>query len=160
MSGATTRISFKLDATGKATGIELKNRDQASPVVNPASSSPVIQRSDQKSDLGKLPDTPPGRVAAAYFKAFNSGDEKVMKEFFLNHLSKASLAGRSMDDRLKVYHQIHDDLGRLEVDSVSDASAQGITVNAQIKSGGEVEFRFMMDAEEPQKLKGIGVERR
>jgi len=160
VSGATTRISFKLDAKGKATGIELKNRDQASPVVNSASSSTVTQKSDQKSDLGKFPDTPSGRVAAAYFKAFNSGDEKVMKEFFLNHLSKASLAGRPMVDRLKVYHQIHGDLGKLDVDSVSDATAQGITVKAQINGGGEVEFRFMMDPEEPNKLKGIGVERR
>jgi hypothetical protein len=126
--------------------LELKNREQGLTAGNSANTSTVTQ----KSDTGKFPDTPPGRVAAAYFKAFNSGDEKAMREFFLNHLSKASLASRSMEDRLKIYHQLRSDLGTLEVDIVSDASAQGITVKAQVKSGGEVEFRFQMDMEEPQ----------
>lgn len=114
----------------------------------------------QKSGEAKLPDTAAGRIAEAYLKAFNSGDEKVMKEFFLNNLSKTSLANRPMEDRLKIYRQIHDDLGDLELESVGEAGNEGITVTTKAKKGGSVEFRFEVDTAEPQKLKAIRVERR
>lgn len=150
-TGDSTNLNFKPDETGRGLSLSVQTMGGSASPNPPANQNPGAV---------KFPDTPPGRVAAAYLKAFNSGDEKVIKEFLLNYLSKASLASRSMEDRLKIFHQMYDDLGNLEVDSISDASAQGITVKAKVTSGGEVEFHFQMDPEEPQKLKALGVERR
>ncbi|MBS1811243.1 MAG: hypothetical protein JST84_23975 [Acidobacteria bacterium] len=63
------------------------------------------------------------------------------------------------EERLKIYHRMHDDLGKIEAQSVSDANEQGITISMQTKDGGSLEMRFDLDPAEPQKLKGLRVER-
>ena len=148
-SGESIALSFKPDEKGA--GLRLTARAMTAPVSLPTAT--------EKPLAAKLPDTPAGRVAAAYVKAFNSGNEKAMTEFFLNHLSKASQASRPMDERLKIYHRMRDDLGELKVDSISDDTANGLTVTMQAREGGSVELRFEMDAAEPQKLKALRVER-
>ena len=149
-SGESIILEFKPDEKG--TGLSLNVRPSAEP------HSPV--GAVEKTVSPNLPDTPPGRVAAAYVKAFNSGDEKMMTEFFLNNLSKTSIASRSMEERLKIYHRMRDDLGDLEIDRISEATEQALTVFMRAKAGGDVELRFEMDAAEPQKLKALRVERR
>ena len=149
MSGESTRLSFKPDEKGVGFRLNLE-----------AMSGAVASKSTTETTVvGKLPDTPAGRVAAAYLKAFNSGDEKAMTEFFLNHLSKASQAGRPLEERLKIYHRMREDLGELKVEGISDDTQQALTVTMQAKEGGSVELRFEMDATEPQKLKGLQIER-
>jgi hypothetical protein len=83
-----------------------------------------------------------------------------MMEFFQTHLSKASQASRPMDERLKIYQRMRDDLGDLKADTVSDATENGLTVTMQTKDAGSVELRFEMDATEPSKLKALRVELR
>jgi len=147
-TGEVTKLSFNPKESG--TGFTLHLRPAAS--ATPAAATMSV--------TGKLPDTPASRIAVAYLSAFNSGDENAMKVFFLANLSKASLASRSMEERLKIYHRMHDDLGKIEVQSVSDANEQGITISMQTKDGGTLEMRFDLDPTEPQKLKGLRVERR
>lgn len=148
-TGETLILGFKPNAD--STGFTAEVR---------VSSAPASPAATAKNMTGKLPDTTAGHIAAAYLKAFNSGEENVMKEFFLSYLSKASLASRPMEERLKISRQMHEDLGNLEVESVSEANEQSITVSINLKDGGEVKFRFDLDPAEPQKLKGLRVERR
>lgn len=145
-SGESLNLSFSPGENGFRVTVGEKNAA--------VTSKPTVDRT-----ADKLPDTAPGRVAAAYFKAFNSGDEKAMTEFFLNHLSKTSLASRAMEERLKIFHKMRDDLGELPAGSVSDSTERGLTVSIQLKDGGNLELRFEMDATEPQKLKALRVER-
>jgi hypothetical protein len=119
---------------------------------------PQIIKADP-ARLAKLADTPAGRVASAYFKAFNSGDENMMNEFIVNHLASASLASRPVEERLKIYRQMRNDLGDLEVESIAETGERTITVTLRAKKGGTVEFSFEMDNAEPHKLKSIQVER-
>lgn len=116
-------------------------------------------RASASSESKSIPDTPAGRVAAAYFKAFNSGEEKLMIDFFNSYLSKTSLTGRPIEDRLKIFHRMRDDLGNLQVDSVA-ASETALTIMMQSAKGPSVEFRFEMDSGEPGKLKSLSVDLR
>jgi len=54
-----------------------------------------------------------------------------------------------MDERLKIYHRMRDDLVELRVDSISDNTEQGLKLTVQTKDGGSVERRIEMDATEP-----------
>ena len=147
--GESTALSFKPDEKGGFTlTVEARGEAVAS---NPTS---------DKGVTGKLPDNAVGRIATAYFKAFNTGDVKAMMEFFQTHLSKASQASRPMDERLKIYQRMRDDLGDLKADTISDATENGLTVTMQTKDAGSVELRFEMDATEPSKLKALRVELR
>ncbi len=56
----------------------------------------------------KIPDTPAGRCANAYFKAFNSSDDNQMQEFFKQYYSESDLKERPIERHLKRYHQLHD----------------------------------------------------
>jgi CubicO group peptidase (beta-lactamase class C family) len=139
-------ISFKPKEGSQEFSLVVENVDQP----------PVSANVETKS----IPDTPAGRVAAAYLKAFNSGEEKSMLDFFNNNLAKASLAGRPIEDRLKIFHRMRDDLGNLQVDSIVESSEKTLTMTMQSAKGPSVEFRFEMDAEEPGKLKSLGVDLR
>ena len=149
-SGESIALSFKPDEKGAGLSLTVEER------IGAAASRPA----SEKAGAVKFPDTAAGRVAAAYLKAFNSGDEKAMTEFLVTYLSKASQASRPMEERIKIYHRMRDDLGELQVESVSDDTERGLTVTMQAKEGGSVELRFEMDASEPQKLRGLRVERR
>jgi CubicO group peptidase (beta-lactamase class C family) len=147
--GEALRISFKRQ--GEAGGFSLS----IEPTERSVAANPPAQ---QKVDGGNLPDTPAGRVARAYFTAFNSGDEKQVEEFFLKHISRAALANRAMSERLGFYRQMRDDMGTVTITAV-ESDGQRITVQVQAKNGGSAEFRFEMDGADPEKLKAIGVER-
>lgn len=155
---ATDFVSFNL-TTNESMALSFKSNEGGVgfQVALQAASTPTAK---PKNEAGKMPDTAAGRIATAYLKAFNSGDENVMREFFLNHLSKSSLASRSMEERLKMYHRMHDDMGKLEAQSVSDANEQRVTISMQVKEGDALEMRFELDPAEPQKLKGLRIERR
>lgn len=113
-----------------------------------------------KTNVPALPDNAAGRLVAAYLKAFNAGDEKVMQEFMETNLSPTSLASRPMKDRLTVYQRLRDDLGNLTISDVAEANEHGITVTFQAAKGPTPIFMFEMDASEPGKLKGLRIELR
>ena len=157
---ASEFVSFK-PASGESIGLTFKPNESGSGYQATAKVAGLASPSATAKPVeNKLPDTPAGRVADAYFKAFNSGDEKIMTEFFLSHLSKTSQASRPIEERLKIYQRMRDDLGDLKADTISEDTASGLTVTMATKDGGSVEFRFEMDPAEPNKLKGLRVERR
>ena len=105
-----------------------------------------------KAGSGRLPDTPVGRVASAYFAAFNSGDENLMKDFFLTHLSAAALSARPVEPRLNFYRQVRDGLVRMEILGYVETGKQKLAVTIKAKTGAMAEVRFEMDSAEPKKL--------
>ncbi len=56
----------------------------------------------------KMPDTPAGRCADAYYKAFNSGENSRMQDFFEHYFSELALEERSIESRVKRYNQLRD----------------------------------------------------
>ncbi|MCP4726527.1 MAG: S41 family peptidase [bacterium] len=52
-----------------------------------------------------FPETPAGQCASAYFKAFNSNDDKEITDFITRYRKKSFLESRPIKDRLNYYHQ-------------------------------------------------------
>ena len=105
-----------------------------------------------------MPNSPAGQRVAAYLKAFNSGDEKQMREFFADNVAPASLEGRPIDVRLQVYREMRDEFQALDLRRVLKADDASITLLLQTKQGGWLEFGFEFEATPPHKLVGFRVE--
>lgn len=113
-----------------------------------------------KTNTTNLPDNAVGRIVAEYIKAFNSGEEKVMQSFLETSLAKTSLAGRPMEERLKIYQRLRSDMGNLTISNVAATNEHGLAVTFQTATGNTAEFTFEMDASEAGKLKGLRIELR
>jgi len=105
-----------------------------------------------------LPETPLGRIAAAYFDAFDSGDEVRVRRFFEESLSPETLSRRPVSERLDVYRRMKSREGRLRVDRVLEASAERLVVLARNEASEGRRFEFVADPKAPGKIAGIGVE--
>ena len=96
----------------------------------------------QKPDLPNLSTTEGGRRILEYFKAFNSGDEQKLKDFFLQNLTADALQRRQVEPRLEFHRNLRSDYQTLEIKDVvsvetkEDISvsllAQGKTVNGRL----------------------------
>jgi len=106
----------------------------------------------------ELPDTQVGKRVTAYIDAFNSHDDKTFGQFLSDSLSQKSLASRSMEDRFKMYHQMYDDLGRLELKRIMSAKEDAISVVMKGENGPSVEMHFQFESDEPRKIVSMRVE--
>ncbi len=106
----------------------------------------------------ELPGSEAGRRVAAYLKAFNSGDEKLMREFFANNVAPASLERRPIDARLQVYRQMRGEFQTLDPRRILKADDASITLLLQAKGGNWLEVGFEFEAEPPHKLLGLRIE--
>ena len=106
----------------------------------------------------EIPNSPAGQRVAAYLKAFNSGDEKQMREFFSDNVAPASLERRPIDARLQVYREMRDEFQALDLRRVLKADDASITLLLQTKHGGWLEFGFEFEAAPPHMLVGLRVE--
>lgn len=106
----------------------------------------------------EIPNSPAGQRVAAYIKAFNSGDEKQMREFFADNVAPASLERRPIDARLQVYREMRDEFQALDLRRVLKAEDASITLLLETKQGGWLEFGFEFEAAPPHKLVGLRVE--
>ena len=65
---------------------------------------------DQRStstDQVQLPQTPAGRCASAYLDAFNSGDDRQMRDFTLQHRKGSYLQKHPIERIIERYRTIH-----------------------------------------------------
>lgn len=106
----------------------------------------------------KLPDTPQGKTVQEYFEAFNSGDEAVMKNFFLNHISKEGLAERPVEMRIERMKTFRTDAKSLTLTKVLDVGETAITVLVKSGQGETLTMTFQFEDNPEHTLGGISVE--
>ena len=107
----------------------------------------------------KLPDTDAGRVATAFFKAFNSGDDDVMRAFESKYRAKSALKARSIDERIDLYHDLRADWQDLRVDGVFDSKPLELSLGVIADASDEfLRFRFELEPETPHGLKAVYIE--
>lgn len=106
-----------------------------------------------------LPDTPAGNLVADYLKAFNTGDERVWREFINTHVAKSALEKVSIEDRMKRYQEIRGALGGFELRRVLEAGQTSIRILALTKRGEEVQVSFELEPQPSYGLLGIRIER-
>lgn len=105
-----------------------------------------------------FPDTPKGKIAAAYFVAFNSHDDAAYRRFEEQNRAASSLAMRPMNERLEQYKRLRADWGDLQPRKVEVGADGSIAVTAKIKSGEFFEYTFEFEKEPPGKLVAIRIE--
>lgn len=118
----------------------------------------IAHAAAQQADKVQLPATEAGERVAAYIKAFNSGDEVVMRAFMANNISEVSLKRRSIDDRIGIYKEMRGNMERLELRRVLEATPGAITVLVQTSKGEWFEFGFEFETEAPHKILGLRIE--
>ena len=99
-----------------------------------------------------MPDTPAGRCADAYYKAFNSGENSQMQDFFEHYYSELDLEERSIESRLNRYNQLRDIFKTLTPAHI------GLSLDLQISllciaSGTEDGIIFRFQLQDPQSNK-------
>ncbi|HEU4333696.1 MAG TPA: serine hydrolase [Candidatus Eisenbacteria bacterium] len=104
-----------------------------------------------------FPDSGPGRVAAAWFAAFN-GDDDAARAFFREEFTPEALARRSVEERLEVWKSLRAEHGALTPHDVTGAGAASLTVAARAERGAELSMRFEFDEAAPHRFRGVRIE--
>ena len=108
----------------------------------------------------KLPDTPAGRIATAFFEAFNSADDEKMRAFESQYRAESALKERPIDDRIVVVRKLRADLGDLVVDGVFESSDLTLSLGAVAKANDEfLRLQFELEPAPPNRLLTIRIER-
>lgn len=118
----------------------------------------VVSAIAQTPESAKVPDTPQGRLVTAYVKAFNSSDEKAMRDFITNNVAASALQQRPLDKRLEIYREMRGNMGTIDVRRVVGAKDDEVVVLARTKEGEWRELTFMLEPTPPHKLMGIRVQ--
>lgn len=115
----------------------------------------------QESDLSELQKMEGGRRVLEYFKAFNSGDEQKLKEFFLSNLTADALKQRPVEPRLEFHREVRADYQTLEIKELVSVEVRDfveVKLLVQGKKGGWLEYTFLFAKNAPQKLDGWQLE--
>ncbi len=102
-----------------------------------------------------FPRTAQGGHIAAYFEAFNSGDEARLTGFFREHWSAASLGQVSLDERLQRTRAIKQQAGRLEPQRLLSESETEVRLLVKDANAQWLEMGFAFEEEKPGKIRGI-----
>lgn len=105
-----------------------------------------------------LPDTGPGRVAAAYLAAFNAGSDDAMREFFTSHMAASAASRRPLAERLSMTAQMRGELGTLTPVAVIEEAPDHLTALLRSAKGEWLRATFMCEAQAPHGLLGIRIE--
>ena len=104
----------------------------------------------------QFPDTPAGKAAAAYFEAFNAG-EQAMKDYWEKFGAQSFLQRIPMQSRLERDRQVRGQLGRLAPQRIVESRADSLSVVAQNQAGQFVRLDFRFEDTEPFGLLGIRI---
>ncbi|MCC7052977.1 MAG: beta-lactamase family protein [Gemmatimonadaceae bacterium] len=85
--------------------------------------------------LDALPETPRGRAAAAYLRAFSSGDSALMRTVIETLVVKDE---RTTDDRVRRYLEIFADNGPLTILGVREAPDSSLAIEVRSEKNGEM----------------------
>jgi CubicO group peptidase (beta-lactamase class C family) len=112
----------------------------------------------QNAETPKLPNTQAGQRVAAYLKAFNSGDEGLMRDFFNQNVSPASLQERPVEARIGVYREMRANVETMELRRVLEAREDSISILVQTKKGELLNIGFEFEPETPHRFLRLRVE--
>jgi hypothetical protein len=105
-----------------------------------------------------LPEIPAGRVAAAYFIAFNSGLDAEIGKFNAVHRSESFWKGRTPEQAVRAGRELKDRLGTLELYGYSFRGGLMLSVLTYSPRGKSWQsFTFELEPAAPHKLAGISL---
>ena len=136
-----------LVATPKAFGQCSKPTDSKAGTGSAASTAPAA-----------LPDTPGGRCAAAFFEAFNAGDDDRMRDFERRYRAASALAKRPIQDRIEQANGLRADFGSLTPLRVVNAGTTEFAILARSsRTGDGFMLTFQLEDQPPHGLVSIRI---
>ncbi len=118
----------------------------------------LLPAAAQDAEAGKLPATRAGQIVEAYLKAFNAGDEQMMRAFISTHVSEVALKRRSIDERIRIFKGMLENIKSLELQRVLKAANDEIVVVFRSGKGQWLEIGFAFETAPPHKFIGLRVE--
>lgn len=95
-----------------------------------------------------IPETPAGRMAVAYIKAFNSGDPKELTEFMKKNDGRS---GSESPDP-KIVKALMGELGKLSVAEITWSKDHQVTVALKAGNGKKILLDCYVETTEPHKI--------
>lgn len=95
-----------------------------------------------------IPETPAGRLAAAYVKAFNSGDPKELVEFMKKNDGRP---GSESPDP-KIVKALMGELGKLSVAEITWSKDHQVTVALKTENGKKILLDCYVESAPPHKI--------
>src|SRR5262245_50796217 len=105
-----------------------------------------------------LPDTDPGRRAAAYVEALNSGDDARLREVLTTQFTSEAQARRPLEERMATHRRMHQEHGRLTPVRVLDSGADHMRVAFDTEHGERLVIEFECEPRPPHALAGLRLE--
>ena len=106
----------------------------------------------------ELPDSPAGKIVAAYIDAYNSNDDATMTRFIADHFSDSYNDARTQADHLALYRRLRDELfGRLSITRIREVADDAITVLFDGATGSMAEIRFEIVGEQEPRIDGMRI---
>ncbi|MFN0110860.1 MAG: hypothetical protein ACKVZH_18525 [Blastocatellia bacterium] len=102
----------------------------------------------QPSKEPSIPETPAGRMAAAYVKAFNSGDPKELVEFMKKNDGRP---GNEIPDP-KIVKALMGELGKLSVAEITWSKDHQVTVALKAENGKKILLDCYVETAQPHKI--------
>ncbi len=107
---------------------------------------------------GTWPESRAGRIAAAFFDAYDRGSDESMEGFERACRAQAALEARPVEDRLVGWRELRSEWGELKARKCVEGGANDLFVLVRAEGEGVWKtFRFMLEAGEPYKLTGIEI---
>lgn len=126
-----------------------------------AAYAPAPKTGDSRAtaDVPEFPDSVAGRRAAAFFQAYAAGTDEAVRAFEATHRAESALKRRSIDDRIRQYHELRADWGALTIGQLVVASERDVSVIVHAERPDEwLDFRFELEKEPPYKLLAIAIQ--
>jgi hypothetical protein len=105
-----------------------------------------------------LPDTPQGRHADAYIKAFNTGDEKTFLAANEKTMTPELLAKRPADERAKLFQRLRGDFATIKIARMLKATPAQIVFVAPLKDGNEGTFTYDFEDKAPFRISRLAID--
>jgi D-alanyl-D-alanine carboxypeptidase len=114
--------------------------------------------SSSPSSSTTLSATATGRRVEAYLKAFNSGQESAMREFFLTNVADSALKTIPIEPRLNRYLEMHTRAGSFTLRKVVEVTADRARIVVETAQATKFRMEFQFEKTEPHKLLTIGLD--
>lgn len=115
--------------------------------------SPARRVAARAGGAAKLPDSPVGRIAASYLRAYNSGEPDSVRRFF--DAEAVSDSTRPTALRVERYKSIYADNGRLDLATVDEATPTSLTITVNAARGNTLSMLFTVEPAEPHRLASL-----
>jgi len=105
-----------------------------------------------------LSSTTAGRRVEAYLKAFNAGNDSVMRAFFADHLAKGALQQIPLDQRMERYHQLRSTAESFTIKKVLEVGEDRVVILLDTRPGFKFRMAFHFEQAPPHGLNVIQME--